>query len=96
MILGREVSSTARRNSSEKMDKSEAVAKRLMGSKWCVWQKDCSDSVEWACTAHAFDGHIFDCPFTPDDIDPRVGKPRRKIKPKGGDGVCQDYESPEE
>ena len=64
---------------------------------WCYYQLTCRDwPTGWAGGAHLGEGHVFRCPYTPDDIadvgyaDTVRMKPCRNVEKY--EGVCEDYE----
>ena len=57
---------------------------------WCEWQIRCSDSPNWVCTAHMNEARAFDCGYTKDQIDEKLGKPAMDASKY--QGVCEDYE----
>lgn len=60
--------------------------------KFCFYQMKCSDVDGWVCGAHLAEAFVPICPFTEDDIDPEIDRPRRRRgRPGAGDGVCRDY-----
>ena len=64
---------------------------------WCGWHLRCCDYPNgWACGAHLAEAHVFQCPFTQDDIDPEIGLPINRKHTPPGDGVCRDYRPKEE